>query len=133
MKYEESVANINKDGKQSVCLRLHPIAQKFLELIQEEFDNPVTPEFGRKSIFPDTSDYPRPIQLICDALLIVDGQCCECDYMITSDEDEKHDFEAFKKTIKDHGGYNDVSKDEWKQLWNRIKPLIAKEMITWKP
>jgi len=118
VKYEESIANVNVPGKQSVVLRLHPLVQRFLEMLQND------------DLFYDTIE-DRSHQKVSDALLIIDGQCCEGDYMVTSDEDEDHDYEAFAQCIRYHDEANDWSEDDLKSVWAKVKPFVQKERITW--
>ena len=116
--YEDSIANINIPGKQSICLRLKeyvPVAWKVENLLE----------------MMDYSESDRQHKLY-DALLIIDGQCCEGDYMVTTDMDETHDFQAFKECIQhhDHEAGQWTEKD-YETIWAMVKPLVRKEVTTW--
>lgn len=118
MKYEESVANINQDGKQSICLKLKPLVQKFLELLQ---DKDLLMESGSDEF----------ANLLVSCILIIDGQCCEGDYMITTDEDEEHDEQAFKETILEHDWEPKPTERQLKEAWMLLRPFVTKEVVTW--
>jgi len=118
MKYEESIANINQNGKQSICLCLKSDVQKFLELLQDH------------DLIADTSDYDTLSQLIADCIMVIDGQCCEGDYMITTDENVEHDFEAFEKTILEHE-WEGVTESQLMTVWEKLKPFVTKHIVTW--
>jgi hypothetical protein len=87
MKYEESVANINKDGKQSCILELKPELCDLLDNIVTTIDEDFAPNVP-----------------VLDILLILAGECCEGDYIVVSEDDEEHDAEAlYDVVVKTHG------------------------------
>jgi len=122
MKEEESVANINMKGKQSVCLELKKDIDDFLLMLLE------------KNLVNDTSDESILTQVLGDGLMILAGLCCEGDYIVTTDEDEEHDEKAFTDNIRDHGiAY--VEDPEFEQIihkvWMLVKPFTTKRLVTW--
>lgn len=109
-KYEESVANINVVGKKSVVLELKPQIKKFFDVLEESY----------------MIDFKSPMY---DIICILTGECCEGDYIITSDEDDSHDFEAFATVVAWHG--IDIDVVELKHIYNKLKPFLRKRTVTW--
>jgi hypothetical protein len=126
MKYEKSIANVNKVGEKSIILELKSPYGDFLSAIVEmEIDEETT--------------HPSPIM---DVLLILDGQCCEGDYIITTDEDDTHDVDALYNVIINDHGYelkdtngNEISKEQsilwFKKFLTTFKEFITKREVTW--
>ena len=112
MKYEESILNRNKNGKQSIILELRKEFRDFLDVLQEYdiLDTERTdPEIG--------------------VLLILAGECCEGDYIVTTDENESHDFDALVQVIAAHDIEIDVI--QLKELYDKLKPFLWKRAVTW--
>jgi len=127
MKFEESIGNINVPGKQSIEIRFKPEVSAFYSML---VDN---------DLIIDTSDESEFIQMLADCMMIIDGQCCECDYFITTDEDDIHDFEVFKDVILGHGWHDSDepptnkkhAEDVLRRVWNTLKPFTYKVPVTW--
>jgi len=110
MKFEESVANINEDGKQSIEIRFKKDVSDFFSMLQN------------LDAIIDTSDLNNETRWILDCAMVIDGQCCEGDYIITTDEDDDHDFEAFKHTVRGHEWAPEVDIDDetLKRVWEKL-------------
>ena len=116
LKYEESLANVNKVGKYSICLELNPKYHDFLDAIC--------------NTYLDLGEEPKDNPMY-DVLMVLAGECCEGDYIVTTDENEDHDFEALRGTIDAHEWTQDIPDELLRSILKNFKELLWKRSILW--
>ena len=113
MTYEESKRNVNINGAQSVLLELDPDYEPFLDALAELKLDDIN------------------LEKVFDVLMILDGQCCEGDYIVTAHPGEEHDLQALECTINAHDWEDKPTHEELAQILERVKPLLRKRNVTW--
>lgn len=118
MKYEESLANINKVGKSSICLELNPKFQPFLDALS----NCYLDDLFRRPLIADS---------VYNVLMILAGECCEGDYVVTTDEDTTHDLDALEKVIDEHKWEFKSTREQLAVILKHFKECLWKRSVLW--
>jgi len=113
MKLEESIANINKNGEKSIVLVLPDENTKFLDaLIECQLDE-------------------VPADTIVSVLTVLAGECCEGDYIVTTDESDDHDLDRIEDVINWHEWEDKPTREELSVILKHFRPFLVKRTVTW--
>lgn len=121
MNYNESINNINQVGKKSIVIRFNKLVSDFFSMVLEQ----------KLLDFEESSKLGRQAEVIFDVAMIIDGQCCEGDYVVTTNENEDHDFDSLKEVVQWHEWAAGPTDRELRHAWKVLKPFTIKEEVTW--
>lgn len=113
LRYEDSMANINKVGKKSIILELNPKFQPFLDGLSNCLADGLEPG------------------MVYNVLAVLAGECCEGDYIVTTDESTDYDLDALVQCIREHEWEEFPSRHELELILKHFDECLWKRTVTW--